>query len=437
MKKRTVALLMASFLCCLGCGEKSKEGIVKETVVDNGRRIDVEVITTGYGATRQEATYDALNEAVKKVLGQQIDVKSLIVNKKDSENIDYSIKANAEVMGKKGTADIKIKGDLNKSTDEFKRTIVENTKGLVRTYDIVEEKEQKDKWFVRLRTTVIKNNTGQEASRIRIAIAPFGIENSSYKTFSGLVNKKLTEKLVQTQKFSVPDREYIKEQNLEKSLMNEKEMPVSELSKLGSKLAVDYIITGTVEKFGSTKHEEKSNITGNVLSTSTSQFAKVSFRLIDIATGMVKFTGLYDHIVSSGQSVEALSDKAADYIVDNIVSNLVPIFVEKVSGDTIYIAIGGDRLKPGQQLKIVQYLSEIKDSGTGEVLGNEEKDIGKAEVTDVQSKLTTAKIIDSIVDIDKAFKPRTFVIKPILVKTEKPKVTNKIEKKDIDKDSDW
>ncbi len=446
MKKFTATLLVFFLFCFLGCGEKAnKDGIVKETVVDNGRRINVEVITTGYGKTRSEATYDAINEAVKKILGQKIDIKTNLFSERSYENLDYSAKANVEGKGNinrvniagKGNVDVKATSKLVESSNDIRRVIEENTKGLVSTYDILEEKEKKDQWAVRLKTTVIKNNAEKEVARIRIAVAPFGTGNSTYKAFSSLIFKELTGKLVKTQKFAVPDREYIKEQNLEKELINDKEMPVSELSKLGSKLAVDYIITGTVEKFGSSKSEVKSKITGNVVSTTHNQFVKVSFSLIDIATGLVKLTDVYEYSSSSEQNTEMLTDKTSDYITDCIVNNLVPLFVEKVSDNIVYIAIGGDRFKLGQQVKIIQYLGEIKDSGTGEVLGNEEKEVGKAEVTDIQTKLTKAKIIESAIDINREFKPKMFVVKPILAKVEKPKTAVKDKKQDMEKDSDW
>ena len=432
---------MSFLLFFSSCGEKAKQGVVKETVVDNGKSIEVEVITTGYGPTREDAVYDAINEAVKKVLGQKIDIKTSLFSEKASVLVDYSGRVNVARQGKADiNAEVKTTGKLNMSRDDLKRAIMENTKGLVSTYDILDEKEQKDKWSGRLKTIIIKHNADKEAARIRIAVAPFGINNSNYKGFSSLILKKLTEELIKTQKFAIPDREYVKEQNLERALINEKEMPIGELSKLGSKLAVDYIVTGTLEKIGSSKNEIKSKITGNVLSTTHNQFVKVSFRLIDIATGLVKLTDVYEYSSNSEQDINVLTDNASNYITDYIVANLVPVFIEKASGNTIYIAIGGGRLKVGQQIKIVQYLGEIKDSNTGELLGHEEKEVGKAEVTDVQTKLTTAKIVESTIDINKEFKPKMFVVKTILAKAEPPKVkaaTTKNKAKDMEKDSDW
>lgn len=440
--KNLMPLLFVSFLFIFSsCGEKAKQGVVKETVVDNGRSVEVEVITTGYGTTRADAVYDAINEAVKKVLGQKVDIKTSLFSEKASANVEYSGRVNVARQGKADiNADVKTTGKLNVSSDDFKRAIMENTKGIISTYDILDEKEQKDKWSVRLKTTVIKHNADKEAARIRIAVAPFGINNSNYKGFSSLILKQITEELIKTQKFAIPDREYTKEQNLEKALINDKEMSISELSKLGSKLAVDYIVTGTLEKLSSSKSETKSKITGHVLSTSHHQSVKVSFRLIDIATGLVKLTDVYEYASDTEQSMEALTNKVSDYITDYIVTNLVPVFVEKASGSTLYIAIGGDRLKVGQQIKIVQYLGEIKDSSTGELLGYEEKEVGKAEVTDVQTKLTTAKIIESTIDINKEFKPKMFIVKTIIAKAEPAKTKaakTKNKAKDMEKDSDW
>jgi hypothetical protein len=433
-------ILLAFILVLIGCKEQSKNEIVKETVVDNGRNIHVEIITTGYGDTRLEATYEAINEAIKKVLGQNVDIKTRLSDSKISGDVSYSGSVLLEKEKQSLEIDYKGRQKTDANIKIVDRNIIENTKGLVKTYETLEEKLQNEKkWFVRLKTTIIKRNLSSESSRIRIAVASFRVSSSKDIKYSDIIFKKITDQLVKTQKFAIPDKDYTKEQHIEKNLINDKDMSVSELSLLGNKLSVDYVLAGKVEKVSSSKIETKSKITGNVVHTVDKQSVKISFRLLDLATGLITLTGVYSES-GSDRSIDTLINEASDFVVNYIVAGLVPLYIEKLSGDIAYIAIGGDSVKIGQRYKIIQYISEIKNNETGELLGYEEKQVGLAEVEDVQTKITKARIIDSSVDFSKEFKPRTFIVRAESPsKSTKPKEqTTKLNKsKNIEQDSDW
>ena len=453
-------------LLITGCFNKPfKDGVIDEITVDNGRRIHVRVAATGYGSNRQQATYDAINEAIKKAIGQKVDIRTKMFSNDVTIKQTFSGEAKGVATGKttlrneengttatidsKTTVDANVSGksSLNESTEQFSRNIEEYTDGLVKSYTVIDETEKAGKWCVRLEVIVIKNKADKDAERIRIAIVPFRVKNQNQKDFSDNLARKLSDVLTQTQKLAVFDREYIKEQNLEKELINDKEMPVSELSKLGNRLAVDYIVTGTVE-----------NLTNNIRTITAAgkeiPFADsgvtISFRVVDIASGMVKLANTYQTKNSQAYGkldIEAIANSAVSSLSGFIVESLFPLYVEDVSGDTLYIGVGGGTvLKNNQQLDIVKCSGDVVDSNTGEVLGKRESIVAKAVVTEIQSKLTKAKILSSTIDLQKEYKKKAFVARiakaEIKKEAQNPEKTTSgntksKSKKKSENDSDW
>lgn len=64
------------------------------------------------------------------------------------------------------------------------------------------------------------------------------------------------------------------------------------------------------------------------------------------------------------------------------------------AGDSVYVNIGRDRVRPGMQCMVYRRKGKFKDPETNEVLGAEMMRIGKLEMTtDVGEKASTAKVI--------------------------------------------
>ena len=74
---------------------------------------------------------------------------------------------------------------------------------------------------------------------------------------------------------------------------------------------------------------------------------------------------------------------------------------------------------------------KIKDSYTGETLGNVETKVGLVEIVDSNSKFSVAKIIELNLDLESNFKPRKYMIKPFksAKKLKQNQAKEKIEKK--------
>jgi hypothetical protein len=179
------------------------------------------------------------------------------------------------------------------------------------------------------------------------------------------------------------------------------------------------------------------------------QGSRVSYRIIDVATGQIKFSDLYSRVNSGqGQSVNfaAIAKRAAHEIGQKIQNAIFPILIESVSNGVVYLGQGGSTVKIGQRFKLVKLGRKLKDSYTKESLGRTEVEIGLVEIIDVQAKQSRAKIIKSKINIEKKFQKRGFLIRPLRQSSRAAVVRVKEVEKDLEKefnelekksDKDW
>ena len=106
--------------------------------------------------------------------------------------------------------------------------------------------------------------------------------------------------------------------------------------------------------------------------------------------------------------------------------------LQDVPFDILYLGQGGNQIKLNDQYSLYERSDEkIKDSYTGETLGNVETKVGLVEIVDSNSKFSVAKIIEANVDLESNFKPRKYMVKPYksAKKLKQNEAKEKIEKK--------
>jgi len=115
---------------------------------------------------------------------------------------------------------------------------------------------------------------------------------------------------------------------------------------------------------------------------------------------------------------------------------IYPILVEKIEDDLLYLGQGGNQIKVDDNFAIYERTnSKIKDTYTGETLGNVEKVVGKATIIDSNAKFSVAQITEQNYDLSEDFKPRKYMVKPIKeIKKKKSSAKNKNKKKPIDQE---
>ncbi|MDB3869687.1 CsgG/HfaB family protein [Candidatus Thioglobus sp.] len=419
----------------------------------------VELVTInsiGEGVSKDTAIENALVRAVSKVNGFEIEVNTSGKNfynqggkrKEVVTSQDHSITQNITINSDNipafqadiGSASLKSKkeepvyGTLKKT--DYK------TKALIKNWSLISEsKSYMDGiWKVELKVVVerIKEfELSKEADRTRVAVVSFRTVNGE---FSGFFEDSLNSYLSQSRRFAVIDRKFTKEQAKELSNYQSANYRKGESSRLNNMLGVDYIVVGSVSRF-----EEKAR-KGSKLKTisfpfqNKKTFVDISFRVINVATSQIKYSGYLTKDFDKGDnySVIALSRKIAGLIGNEIINSIYPILVVEANENEVILAQGGGTLSIGDRFDLIQYGKEIIDPYTKESLGFVENKVGVIEVTNTQNKLSTASVLS--LDANRLKKSGQMIARPKLnnKKVSKPLINiPKVKIRNIDEDKDW
>jgi len=363
----------------------------------------VTVESEGSGSSAKAAVYDAITQALGRVNGMEI----------ASETTHEIAEASKETK----------EDETYFASEEFNKKIRSATKGTIKNYSVLSLGQNPDMnniWIASIEVTIAKYKVSKQVQRLRMALVPFRINphvSSAKKAakFEQLFAQALVSYLTQTRKFAILDREFMQEQNMELDLIQGENFSVDEMARLGNKLGTDYIIVGSVDDVIDKRWTQTMKTTGKKFAMHKFG-AQISFRIIDVATGQVKFSDMYNHgRQSQGKQVDYMdfASKAADSVGQKIINAIYPIVVSSVRGKTVYLAQGGNTLKVGQKMELIKYGEPILDPYTNESLGREEIEIGIIQVTKVQAKVAQAKIITSSIDLAAEFSPKSFIARPV------------------------
>ena len=216
----------------------------------------------------------------------------------------------------------------------------------------------------------------------------------------------LTTAIAKTRKFDLIERDrmadILKEQGLGESELIEEESA----QKLGTMQGIDYIILGSITKYGM----QSKGLGGKGFGMASSKaIMSVDIRIIDAATGSIRIaeTVSENKKASKGIAVKGfdagekndnvLSEvmrKCANTISNLIVSTIYPVKIISVGKTgTIMLNYGKGYLGTGMVLEVFSQGETVVDPDTGETLGCEEETMGRIKITNVQAKFSKAKVI--------------------------------------------
>ena len=208
------------------------------------------------------------------------------------------------------------------------------------------------------------------------------------------------------------------------------------------------MLVGTLNSLRVNEKEIKLKTTDKVFKRSVGSL-NLNYRLIDVATGQVKFsqnlnTNLSGEINLSQEIDQIIHDsiqisaKEAGY---KILEAIYPFVVESIDDKKLTIGTGGDMIEVGQKFKLIKYGDKIIDSYTKESLGRREIQVGVIEITEVTSKMSYAKVINlSQKNALEEFKPKSMIIRSLPMKKNnntKKKQKEMREKLDKEFDDGW
>jgi hypothetical protein len=394
----------------------------------------IDVKAKGIGSSYTEALNNSLSNAIAQVNGRSIETQTSL------KKISQSISTN--------------KDSSYYTSKEFQKTIKEQTQGYVSNFRVLNEDISSNNVVtISISAKIGKYKLKKSAQRKRIAVMPFYYFDKSFKLMDDVVSnnkvddlliQNLVSYLVQTRKFTVLDREYINHQNSELSIIKTNQTNIEETVKLGQKLFSDYIMVGTLQKLYTEEKTIKIKNSNNSVS-SNKAFIEFSYRIIDVPTSQIMFSddyiGVFDIKEKEIVSIEGHIIKRASLEIGSTILNAIyPLRLEKISGDIAYIGQGGLEIEMGQEFTIIELGEKIKDSYTNEYIGREQKEVGKLQITQVNSKLSSGKIIEQSYNLEEKFEPKKYILKKIYTKiSDIDKAKEKInqKKKKGTTDDDW
>ena len=413
-----------------------------------GKIVFKEVFVTGIGQSQEEAVNNALAEAISSVNGKNVQTQTIIkimggeaIPKPKNEKQEKSLDANVEYIGKtleniariaKGVPE---KDQTKKSdpkeeekakapqyTQSYIKKLIDETKGGVKTYQILEKKKNEQGWIeVKIRAEVASFELPPEASRVRVAVFPFKVFNAQgdKEKLQRLINQEINNYFVQTKKFAILDRSYLEEVAKEKSKILDGSAPAIEMAKIGNEISADFIIVGSVEDFKTEKTVTKVLTDESTKITRESATLNLNYRVLDVTTKQISNSDTIKLKISSkGGPNEAMSEvalRAARNLGEEVLFSIYPVLVEKIDGPDLYLGQGGKQFKNGDVYEIFEKGDKIYDSYTKEVIGNIESPKGKVQIVSVTSNMSKARSTEKGVDFSTNFTPGKYLLRPIKI----------------------
>jgi TolB-like protein/flavin-binding protein dodecin len=416
-----------------------------------GKIVFKEVLVTGIGQSQEEAVNNALAEAISSVNGKNVQTQTIIkimggeeipdkFYQRQKENKDRDAQtARIEIVGKtlenlariiKGqpekaneTKDKKTSSDESPQyTQSYIKKLVDETKGGIKTYQILEKKKNEQGWIeVKIKAEVASFELPPEASRVRIAVFPFKVFNAQgdKEKLQRLINQEVNNYFVQTRKFAILDRSYLEEVAKEKSKILDGSAPAIEMAKIGNEISADFIIVGSVEDFKTEKTVTKVLTDESTKITRESAILNLNYRVLDVTTKQISNSDTIKLKISSkGGPNEAMSEvalKAARNMGEEVLFSIYPVLVEKIDGPDLYLGQGGKQFKTGDIYEVFEKGDKIYDSYTKEAIGNIESPRGKVQITSVSSNMSKARSTEKGINFADNFTPGKYILRPVKV----------------------
>ena len=335
-----------------------------------------EVVATGNGGDPSKATIDAIENAISQVGGMRISTATSL--------------SMSEVT----------KGGTTTIEENFKQNIEKMTRGVIKSYTVLESGTSPGtgRSFVKIKALIPSYKPSEQLKRMKLAVMPVVVTGPSQGRseavdFAESVSASLEAYLTQTRKFAMIDRRFTEKSNRELAGVNSLNAPIEETLKVGVRIGADFIVLAALKSF-SPQQQQQQRVTGRVVTRSVVPVG-IDVRVIDIATGQIKFAQTYNNPGRLPSSV-SLSQYAADIGADLgqvIGTAIYPIAVVSGTESEVTLNQGGDTVQVGRIYRLVTLGQNLVDPHTRESLGQEEREIARAEITSVTDRTATAKVV--------------------------------------------
>jgi len=326
---------------------------------------------------------------VTQVFGAQISVVSVTATgfgQNEAEAVKNAIvNGIAQVNGESVASKIKISKSTVSSTEtrtqsarSIESEIEQSTKGVVKSWKKISAVTANQSCTATVSVQVFVQEKSDQLKRIKVAVVPQS-QNPDNLT-STLING-LSQNLTSTRKFALIDRKNNSAINSEIENIRRNQGAIEDQARLNSSLAPDFIAVSNINVL-----QNKNN--SNVL--------EATLEIIDYSTRQVKFSEKKTSVLKSTDSaninkqVNLLAKSLSRIIIETLYPPLIVGFDDAES--FITISQGSDFFSVGDKCVIKEIKAPVRDPYTKEFLSYEKYDIGTAEITYVDKRISVAKV---------------------------------------------
>jgi curli biogenesis system outer membrane secretion channel CsgG len=335
-----------------------------------------DVEATGHGGDESSATLEALQSALSTVGGMKL-----------SASIGMSVSET-------------VRGDAVGFNQDYRQDIERITRGVIKSYRVVQKgvSPGSGQTFVRVVATIPTYRPSEHLKRLKLAVVPLAIHpklqaDRDARKFADDVSAALESSLTQSRRFAMLDRRFGAQASRELSSIIGGATPIEETVKLGMTAGADYIVVAALRDYAAQNVEGRSPLGRPIVRLNAP--VAIDVRVIDIATRQIKYAQSYVHPGRLPASVN-LNQHAANIgaeIGESIGAAIFPIAVVALSGVHATFNQGGETVQVGRRYSLVVLGRNLVDPYTKESLGQEEHEVGRAEVISVTDRTAVARVI--------------------------------------------
>ncbi|AKJ42656.1 hypothetical protein [Pragia fontium] len=404
----------------------------------------------GYGETYEKAVDSALADAVRQVNGMTVSTQSEragdFVRVKDK--VDATIEGKGtyvqneknkddSFLGNKGVdstytenLDVNVGGNANRdlTVNTGKSAQIDTrSSGTVKGYKVKTRDCDAKGCTVVLTVEIdkVERKTSQASSkRDRLAVITTG--NRSRSAFANTLRQEITDRIVQSQRFTVLDRSSTNDKAFEQEEKFLEGRLNNSIDIKQSALPADYILVINVTEAGvkTTTKVTSVDLTGE-FDVSSSHKTKVTVRysLLEAATHGIQWS---DSSVfeQGGRYIETARKQISDVIADKIVNKLTPAKVVAVTNGQVIINRGEAMVYDGDRFDIFSQGEALVDPDTGEVLGAAEEKVATIVINSIKDKISYGIVESGKIDaVEKGAIARLAAPLPVEKKAAEAKTT--------------